>query len=191
MGYYKLYNYKEDKPTIWPLIKKIAFGLILSSAVLYSLFHYSTKSYEETKGFLDTVADISFESTDLLNKIVKEYNSANFSDSYKEELKSDLAKLHNHSLSSYTDSDFSDIKNNSNNIIDATEDCVNLILNADEPDNNTVNLLNDKIDSTENYINRTKELVIQYFKDNNITYYEDKKNNRIHYEIRKRTFFFF
>lgn len=191
MGYYKLYNCKEDKPTFSTTIKKIAFGLILSSAVLYSLFHYSAKSYEETKGFLDNVSDISCESNDLLYKIAEEYSSGNFSDSYKDELKSDLKKLHNHSLSSYTDEDFSEIKSNSNKVIDATEECVNLVLNADEPDNNTVYLLNNKLKSAKDDINRNKDLIIEYFKDNNIDYYEDKKNNRIHYVIERRTFFFF
>lgn len=191
MGYYKLYNYKEYKPTFGTIIKKIALGLILSFAVLYSLFNYSTKSYEETKGFLDTVSDISLESNDLLYKIAEEYSSANFSDSYKDELRSDLKKLHNHSLSNYTNEDFSEIKSNSKKVIDSTEECVNLILDADEPDNNTVNLLNDKLKSTKEDINRNKDLIFQYFEDNNIPYHEDKKNNQIYYEIERRTFFFF
>ncbi|MDU6037438.1 RNA-dependent RNA polymerase [Clostridium butyricum] len=191
-------NFKQKENsssfTVGDLLKRIIFlGIIVfivirvfsSNSLLpnSSFLSHKNSASGSTKIFLDTVSDVSFNSNDILTKLVTQYNSNNFSESYKEELRRDLENLQKHSLDKYKQSEFSTIKKNTNQILTETQDCVKLILYADKADNKTSQILNSKTTSINNNIKYNWDLIIQYFKDNNIDYEIDDANNKIHYHI--------
>lgn len=191
-------NFKQKENsssfTVGDLLKRIIFlGIIVFIAIRVfssnsfvphsSFLNHKNSASGNTKIFLDTVSDVSFNSNDILTKLVTQYNSNNFSESYKEELRRDLENLQKHSLDKYKHSEFSTIKKNTNQILTETQDCIKLILYTDKADNKTSEMLNSKTTSISNNIKYNWDLIIQYFKDNNIEYEIDDANNKIHYRI--------
>lgn len=116
------YNIKQKSSlTVGDLLKKVIF-IIIIIFIGFHLFPYlKTSSPEYTKSFLDSVSNVSADSNTIIKKIVTQYNSNNFSDSYKQELQNDIQNLQHYSFEKDSKQKFNDLRENSSNIIKRTQ----------------------------------------------------------------------